>query len=186
EYTARRDARQRRADGLLRRYRRVMGTRNNIRLVIAAIAFEESNAPLHPAAFLLLLGLFGLVAALQVWANRTTSAWRRAARATRYYDRRLAVLAGQWAGRGDAGRRYLDDTHPYAQDLDLFGDGSVYELLCTARTRAGQDTLAEWLRHPAGAAEVRARQAAVAALRGRLDLREALELMAGEQSAGED
>jgi hypothetical protein len=38
-------------------------------------------------------------------------------------------------------------------------------------TRAGQDTLAGWLLAPAGAAEVRDRQAAIAELRGRLDLR---------------
>lgn len=186
EYTARRDARQRRADDLLRRYRRVTGAGKNIRLLIAAIVFEEANAGLHPAFLLLVLSLAAVMAALQVWANRLTLAWRRAGRATRYYDRRLAVLAGQWAGHGETGQRYLDDIHPYARDLDLFGDGSLYELLCTARTGAGQDTLAAWLRQPAVAAEVGVRQAAVADLRDRLDLREALDGIAGERPADED
>src|SRR5689334_19591314 len=87
--------------------------------------------------------------------HRVTRTWRRAARAAAYYEHRLAVLDGDWTGRGEPGNRYLDDTHPYAADLDLFGDGSLYELLCTARTRAGQDTLAVWLLRPAPAAEVR-------------------------------
>jgi hypothetical protein len=160
--------------------------RKTIGLLMAAIVFEELNAPPHAAVALLLLSLGALSVALLLWANRITRAWRRAAQAARYYERRLAALAGQWAGRGETGQRYLDDGHPYAQDLDLFGDGSLYELLCTARTRAGQDTLAAWLRHPAGAAEVRARQSAVADLRGRVDLREALDLVAGERPAGDE
>jgi hypothetical protein len=186
EYTARRDDRRRRADDLLRRYRRAIGLKNKVPLLMAAILFEELNAPPHPAVILLMLGLAAVLGALQVWANRITLAWRRADRAARYYDGRLAVLAGQWAGRGDTGQRYLDDHHPYGRDLDLFGDGSLYELLSTAHTRAGQDTLAAWLRHPAAAAEVAERQAAVDALRGRLDLREALNEIAGEWPAGED
>lgn len=186
EYTARRDARQRRADDLLRRYRRVTGAGKNIRLLIAAVVFEEANAGLHPAFILLVLGLAAVMAALLVWANHITLAWQRAARAARYYDRRLAVLAGQWAGGGETGQRYLDDYHPYARDLDLFGDGSLYELLCTARTGAGQDALAAWLRQPAVAAEVEMRQAAVADLRDRLDLREDLDGIAGERPAWED
>jgi hypothetical protein len=186
EYTARGDLRRQRADGLQHRYQRLVGARKTIRLLMAAILFEELNARPQAAVGLLLLGLGVLSVVLLVWANRITLAWRRAAKAARYYERRMAVLAGQWAGRGEIGQRYVEDTHPYAADLDLFGDGSLYELLCTARTRAGQDTLAAWLRHTADAAEVRARQTAVAALRGRLDLREALDLMAGQRPAGED
>src|SRR5690606_17656105 len=60
----------------------------------------------------------------------------------------------------------------YAADLDLFGDGSLFELLCAARTRMGERALAEWLLAPADAREVRERQAAVRDLRDRLDLRE--------------
>ncbi len=180
EYTARREARQQRADRLLRRYRRVTEAWKSIRLLIAALIWEELNARLHLGIVLLLFGLGVLMIVLLVWANQITSVWRRAVQAARYYERRLAVLAGEWAGRGETGQRYLDDAHPYAQDLDLFGDGSLYQLLCTARTRAGLDALAAWLRHTAGAAEVRARQAAVASLRDRLDLREELDLLAGD------
>ena len=80
-------------------------------------------------------------------------------------------------------RGYLEPDHPAAADLDLFGVGGLFERLATPCTRAGEDTLAGWLLAPAGAAEVRDRQAAVAELRGRLDLREQLAYLAGQVAA---
>ena len=52
-------------------------------------------------------------------------------------------------------------THPYADDLDLFGRASLYQLLGCAGTEAGRSTLAGWLGAPAGPGEVRERQQAV-------------------------
>ncbi|HYG82566.1 MAG TPA: hypothetical protein VD861_19375, partial [Pyrinomonadaceae bacterium] len=48
------------------------------------------------------------------------------------------------------------------------------------------ETLAQWLLHPAGPAAVRARQAAVAELRARLDLREDLALLGEGVRSGDD
>ena len=62
--------------------------------------------------------------------------------------------------------------HIYASDLDLFGPDSLYELLCAARTQMGEDTLAQWLLAPADIDTIRARHAAIADLRTRLDLHE--------------
>jgi hypothetical protein len=105
---------------------------------------------------------------------------RRGERAVAFYERSLARIEHRWAGTGDAGEGVHDEVHPYADDLDLFGRGSLFELVCTARTRAGQETLAEWLRRPAPTSEARSRQAAVAEVGPCLDLREDLAL------AGED
>ena len=68
----------------------------------------------------------------------------------------------------------------YSRDLDLFGVGSLFELLCTARTRAGQETLAYWLLAPASPEVIRGRHAAVAELQHRLGLREDLAVVAEE------
>ncbi|MBY0524952.1 MAG: hypothetical protein K2R98_16220 [Gemmataceae bacterium] len=111
---------------------------------------------------------------------------RQAQRGIAYYQRALARLDGQWAGTGQSGDRFRDDAHPYAADLDLFGKGSLFELLSTARLRTGEDTLAAWLMAPAPAEEVRARQAAVAELAPRLDLREGLALRAAGVPPGVD
>jgi hypothetical protein len=118
--------------------------------------------------------------ALLIWHDRALRARDRARRAMRYWELGLSRIEERWAGEGPDGARFLDENHPYARDLDLFGRGSLFQLVCTARTRAGEETLARWLLHPATADEARARQEAVAELRDKLDLREALAL------AGED
>jgi hypothetical protein len=107
-------------------------------------------------------------------------------RAVSYFERGLARLDGQWAGTGEAGNQYLDASHPYALDLDLFGKGSMFELLCTARTHIGENTLAEWLLHPAAPATVRARQQGVEELRPLVNLREDLAVLAEEARTGVD
>jgi hypothetical protein len=109
---------------------------------------------------------------------------RRAERAVKFYERGLARLAGEWAGAGVLGERFRTASHPYAEDIDLFGKGSLFELLCTARTRAGEDTLARWLMAPAPPAEIRARQEAVAELQPNLALREDLALLGAELRTG--
>jgi hypothetical protein len=89
-----------------------------------------------------------------------------------FYELGVARLSHQWQGRGIGGAQFRPDNHPYASDLDLFGTGSLYELLCTARTGIGRAMLANWLLTPAEYGEVKQRQAAVAELQPRLDLRE--------------
>ncbi len=115
--------------------------------------------------------------------ERVTRQWHRAERALAFYRRGLERLNDSWAGKGQTGERFKDAAHPYSADLDLFGPKSLFELLCTARTRIGEDTLAAWLLAPASAGEVRARQVAVAELAPQLDLREDLALL-GDPLAG--
>jgi hypothetical protein len=110
----------------------------------------------------------------------------RRRRAARFFEKALARLDGNWASTGEAGDRYNEPAHPYALDLDLFGKGSLFELLCTARTRIGEDRLAQWLKSPATAEVVRARHLAVDELRGRVDLREELAVVAEEARSGVD
>ena len=109
---------------------------------------------------------------------------RHAERAVQFYERGLARLAGNWVGTGERGERYRNPLHPYAEDIDLFGHGSLFELLCTARTRAGEDILAAWLLAPATPDEIRARQEAIVELRPNLDLREELALLGEDLRAG--
>src|SRR4051812_14191326 len=121
------------------------------------------------AAFLVLLVIHAKV------LNRND----RAARARRFYLRGMDRVEGRWAGSGPDGARFLEG-HAYARDLDLFGAGSLFQLLDTARTETGEETLADWLRQPAPMASVVARQGAVTELRGRLDFREDLAILAAE------
>ena len=110
----------------------------------------------------------------------------RARRAVEFYSKGLARLEGRWAGSGVSGSDFLDLEHPYAADLDLFGEGSLFERLCSARTRSGEETLSSWLLAPATPETIHARHVAISELRPRLDLREDLELLGVEVRAGID
>ncbi len=129
-----------------------------------------------------LLGFLALVVA----HDRVFRARDRARRAVGFHEAALDRMAGRFAGKGVSGERFADPGHPYAQDLDLFGKGSPFELLCTARTRAGEERLAAWLLAPAGAAEVGARGRAVRELAPRLDLREDAAVLGEDVRAGVD
>jgi MutS-like protein len=115
-----------------------------------------------------------LFAALVVVHARVAERLERATRAVAFYERGLARIEHRWMGQGEPGERFRDPAQVYEEDLDVFGKGSLFELLCTARTRAGEDALARWLLAPAAADEVSARQQAIGELRARLDLREGL------------
>ena len=99
-----------------------------------------------------------------------------------FYRRGLARMAGEWSDPPDDGKRYRADEHPYAVDLDLFGPGSLYALICTAHSLSGRQALARWLSGPAAPVEIERRQEAVAELAGRLDLQEELALLAADLS----
>jgi hypothetical protein len=123
---------------------------------------------------------------LVLWHEPLRRASDRARRAVDFYSRGLARLTGKWAGTGVTGVQYLDLDHTYAADLDLFGKGSLFELLCTARTRAGEEALAGWLLAPATPEVISERHSAVVELHPRLDLREDLELLGVDVQAGID
>lgn len=129
-------------------------------------------AAVGPLAVLFLLGV--RLAGHRRWYERLA----------RYYDLGLRRLSGEWAGTGNTGERFLDPAHLAAVDLDLFGKGSLFERLCTARTADGEERLAGWLLAPATAAVVKDRQGAVAELRDRLDLRESLAATGAEAGGG--
>jgi hypothetical protein len=123
--------------------------------------------------------LFAIVV-LAIIHERVLKKRERCSRTVAYYERALARIDNRWMGTGETGERFQNASHPYSRDLDLFGEGSLFQLLCTARTRVGQETLANWLLAPSSPELVRSRQAAVAELRHRLDLREDLAVLAEE------
>jgi hypothetical protein len=113
--------------------------------------------------------LFGGLLAVHV---RLGEALTRIERAERFYRRGIERLEGAWQGKGRSGDAFVDRDHPYARDLDVFGRGSLFELLATTVSPWGTRTLASWLSRPATLEEVRLRQQAVSELRPLVDLRE--------------
>jgi hypothetical protein len=182
EYTARREARLARAAGRDRVELALSSARLVVAAAAAALAWLSFGRGAVAAWWLAAPALVFL--AVAVVHDRVIRERRRLLRAADFYRRGLDRLEHRWAGTGEGGARFLLEHHPYAADLDLFGAGSLYELLCTARTRAGQEALAAWLLAPAPRDEVLARQQAVRELAPRLDLREELVLLGDEVQAG--
>ena len=46
------------------------------------------------------------------------------------------------------GEQFLDVEHPFAYDLDLFGEGSIFQYLNRTSTVEGRQRLADWLQNP--------------------------------------
>jgi len=160
----------------------------DLRLVAASIAVVLGILTLRGTeigyAWLgLAVGVFVILVFLSEPIRRVADRTRRA---VEFYTKGMARLDERWAGTGVTGDEFLDHDHPYAADLDIFGQGSLFERLCTARTRAGEETLAAWLLEPAPCGVIVERQAAITELRPRLDLREDLALLGEEIRTGVD
>jgi ABC-type multidrug transport system fused ATPase/permease subunit len=147
-------------------------------LLSIVLAFEKVFAPWWIA---LPIALF---IALMAIHQRIHQARDRLERSVKFYERGIERIEDRWAGSGETGERFADKSHLYSEDLDLFGKGSLFELLCTARTSAGEERLASWLLAPAEIAEVLQRQEAVDDLRSRLELREDIAVIGTDVRSG--
>ncbi len=62
----------------------------------------------------------------------------------------------------DDGKDFLDPAHFNSYDLDLFGEGSVFQFLNRTSTQSGRQRLADWLKNPLlEKAEIEHKQAAI-------------------------
>ena len=150
----------------------------SVRLLVFLLAAWALWAVLTGRAPWQLLGIpFVLFLVLIAIHGRLERRAERAKRSIRFYQRGLGRLRGTWQGTGETGERFIDPHHPYAVDLDLFGRGSLFELISTARTKGGEARLAQWFLQGASAETIVARHAAVAELRGLVDWREELSIL---------
>jgi hypothetical protein len=158
----------------------------NIRLLLVIATLIAAWFSLHRDAFspwwlLLALIVFLAIAILHAKVLRQRAC---AERAVDFYRKGLARIEDRWLGTRQTGERIDIHSSLYATDLDLFGPGSLFELLSLARTRMGEDTLAAWLLSPSPVPQLTQRHAAVAELRSRLDLREDIAILGEDLKVG--
>ena len=182
EYSKRAELRRAEASQKMQRFRRV----GVIRLASLAVGLLMAWLAWKGMAIWWLLVPATAFIALGLVQSAINKSRRRCERAAALYQQGLDRLDDKWAGKGATGERFHDASHPYAEDLDLFGRGSIFELLSRARTHVGEETLAQWLLAPATPEVVRARHAAVIELRPKLDLREDLDLLGEGVRSGAD
>ncbi len=158
----------------------------NIQIGLASLAVAGAVLALGWKAFSILWVLVPIVAivALAVVHERVLGRRTRSRRVVAFYEHALERVQDRWAGKGESGDRFLDPLHPYAKDLDLFGQGSLFEYLSTARTRGGEETLARWLLSPSEPEDLKIRHEAVRELTSKLDLREQLAVLGEDIRVG--
>jgi hypothetical protein len=184
EYSERLKQRQESAARYNSRHHRIGNTRLAVFLAAAAMAwFAFKESYFSPWWLLIPLCVF---ITLMMWHSQVLRRLQHVNRGIEFYERGFARLEERWEGAGEKGDRFGDPSHPYARDLDLFGKGSLFQLLCSARTHAGEQKLASWLKATGSLDEIRSRQGAVEELRHNLDLREDLAVLGTSIGAGVD
>ncbi len=175
EYQSRRAAREASLELARKRGSRLADARGAVFLLGVVLLVWAVRSESVSAAWVLIPVAAFLV--LVVLHNRCKRVEEHLGRAVAYYRRAIDRLDGKWQGLGNPGSQYAPPKHLYADDLDLFGEASLFELICQARTRMGEETLAAWLLEPASPEEIAQRQAAQQELREKLDLREDLAIL---------
>lgn len=178
EYVARRDRLRTKRQKLDTQFNRLGYWKLAAAIVGAAILFLTVGRQLLTAWWL--APALAVFAVLIIWHKFVAAERARAERAARFYDRGIERLEDRWIGKGNAGERFRNPEHVYTEDLDVFGKGSLFELIAITRTAGGERTLADWLRSPAPLEEAVSRQQAVHELAERLDLREEIALLGAE------
>ncbi len=181
-YTHRMERRRTDADRLNTWHHRIGNMRLLLFIAAAVMAWLSFHSRIFSAGWLLVPAFIFL--ALVVVHERILRRLQQRRRSIEFYQQGIARVDEQWDQIGERGDRFIDASHPYAQDLDLFGKGSLFQLLCRARTHAGEDKLAAWMKSSAPLNEIRSRQGAVEELRSNLDLREDLAVLGADMSAG--
>ncbi|MBX3184509.1 MAG: hypothetical protein KIT72_02545 [Polyangiaceae bacterium] len=129
----------------------------------------------------LALSLVGLVAfiVLVVWHGRVLRARDEATRFMVVNQRGADRCRGLWRAFNEDGAELRSESScPYLDDLDLVGQGSLFQRLNVAHTRYGQRALLRLFTEPAPLATVRERQEAARALANEGAKRQELEALA--------
>ena len=144
---------------------------------IGAILLVFSDSPINAWWIALPGSLFVVLVVSHATVAKRRDQYRRA---VEYYERAIKRLEHKWSGTGATGDRYKSPQHMYSGDLDIFGDGSLFQFICQARTRLGEDRLAQWLQDGSQPEVIRSRQNSVEELRYLLEFREELALLDAE------
>jgi len=112
-------------------------------------------------------------AALVIWHRNLRTRQNYSQVLYEIYDQSLKRLGGEWKTFSDKGADFKDSSHPYSEDLDLFGFGSLFQWINTAKTFGGREKLKEWLTEPPTKIEpIQKKQEAITELAGNLAWRQ--------------
>jgi len=150
----------------------------------ATVAEQQEHEKFKRIALLRLATFAGMVLLAVVWNQTGIAYWgigilallviflilmrkQQQARMNRNFQRNLMTINDDELARLDlrfkrpeTGSEFREKDHNYSDDLDIFGEYSLFKLLNRTRTAEGSRRLANWLKNPANASEVGQRQVA--------------------------
>ncbi|SDG41363.1 MutS domain III [Dyadobacter soli] len=150
----------------------------------ATVAEQQEHERFKRIALLRLAAFAGMVLLAVVWNKTGIAYWgigilvllviflilmrkQQQARINRNFQRNLIEINNDELARMDlrfkrpeTGTEFREKDHNYSDDLDIFGEYSLFKLLNRTRTAEGSRRLANWLKNPANATEVGLRQTA--------------------------
>ncbi len=119
-------------------------------------------------------GAAGFVAfgILVYWHSRVDEQERWLGALAQVNNEAAARVSRRWDALPASGAHGPGADHPFADDLDIFGHASLFQLLGSIATEPGRETLSRWLTATTPPGDLRERQAAVSELAGRPGERE--------------
>lgn len=101
--------------------------------------------------------------------------YRKLVKSAAYLENMVAInqkslqrLAWLWPGFSEKGEQYTSSEHPYSIDLNIFGQGSLFQYINSTVTRGGEEALADLLKGQKDPASILERQESVKELAGDL------------------
>jgi hypothetical protein len=94
------------------------------------------------------------------------------------HERHLQRLSDRFSQLPSRGDGLLPHSHAYAWDIDVVGEGSLFQRIDVTQTVHGEQTLVHWLGEAAPIETIRERQAAVGELAAQVEFRESFEAAA--------
>ena len=182
EYARRHSGRESRVARFEKIHIRLGNTRLSLAAITVVLAWASLRSHLLPPWWLAVPVV--AFACIAYWHSRILRWQELARRSAKFYEQGLARLEDRWAGIGETGDRFNHPHHVYAADLDLFGNASLFQLLSRARTRMGEERLAQWLLSPSPIEEINKRHSSVRELQNELDLREDLNVLGEDARVG--
>ncbi|MEP6596535.1 MAG: hypothetical protein ABJA71_11345 [Ginsengibacter sp.] len=95
-------------------------------------------------------------------------------------DDELAALQNNYYHFAE-GKQYINNEHLYANDLDIFGRASLFQYINRTNSEMGEQTLVNWLLHPANISTIKERQNAIKELTSQTEWRQELQAIGKEK-----
>jgi len=163
-------------EGLLTRKKQQINLVSNVRLLIAAVTliiiyFGFKDPVILYAGIPFLIGFIWLVR----WHSDLFVEKVHLTNLVAVNVSEAEALQGDFSSFSQ-GSEFIDPHHPYTHDLDIFGEGSLYQSINRCNTRDGKKSLSHLLStHLPSAEEIRLHQQAIKELASKADFRQNLQ-----------